>query len=290
MDAHIKKVYVPMTETGFYILLCLRTPNHGYGIVQKVKELTEDEVVLGPGTMYGSLSKMEKDGLIEFVREEEKRKNDMYLPRHIWFVLVVIMISSCSTETLDVTSPTGKLGVTVEPMEGKAYDKITFSVNYDGKTILSQTELGLETDVQKFYGNLKLKSVSKTKRIVDDYKMITGKRSHCINEAFERTYSFENQEGNTLDITFRVYDNGVVFRYEINTIADKEYVVDEYTAYNIPQGAKRWMQQYDPGYEKFFPVSTDGKLPDRPKVNSWGYPGLVELQDSVFMLITEANA
>ena len=213
----------------------------------------------------------------------------MYLPRHIWFVLVVIMISSCSTETLDVTSPTGKLGVTVKPMEGKAYDKITFSVNYDGKTILSQTELGLETDIQKFYGNLKLKSVSKAKRIIDDYKMITGKRSHCINEAFERTYSFENQEGNTLDITFRVYDNGVVFRYEINTIADKEYVVDEYTAYNIPQGAKRWMQQYDPRYEKFFPVSTDGKLPDRPKVNSWGYPGLVELQDSVFMLITEAN-
>ena len=61
MDAHIKKVYVPMTETSFYILLCLRTPNHGYGIVQKVKELTENEVVLGPGTMYGSLSKMEKD-------------------------------------------------------------------------------------------------------------------------------------------------------------------------------------------------------------------------------------
>ena len=74
MDAHIKKVYVPMTETSFYILLCLRTPNHGYGIVQKVKELTENEGVLGPGTMYGSLSKMEKDGLIDFESEEEKRK------------------------------------------------------------------------------------------------------------------------------------------------------------------------------------------------------------------------
>ena len=69
-----KKVYVPMTETGFYILLCLRSPNHGYGIVQKVKEITDNEVILGPGTMYGSLSKMEKDGLIEFVREEDKRK------------------------------------------------------------------------------------------------------------------------------------------------------------------------------------------------------------------------
>lgn len=74
MDAHIRKVYVPMTETGFYILLCLQQPNHGYGIVQKVQQMTEGEIVLSPGTMYGSLSKMEKDGVIRFVKEEEKRK------------------------------------------------------------------------------------------------------------------------------------------------------------------------------------------------------------------------
>ncbi|SKA61059.1 transcriptional regulator, PadR family [Eubacterium uniforme] len=74
MDAHIKKVYVPMTETSFYILLCLRTPNHGYGVVQAVKEMTNGEIVLAPGTMYGSLSKMKKDKIIKFVREEEKRK------------------------------------------------------------------------------------------------------------------------------------------------------------------------------------------------------------------------
>ena len=58
MDNHIKKVYVPMTETGFYILLCLQKENHGYGIVQKVKEMTGGEINLTPGTMYGSLSKM----------------------------------------------------------------------------------------------------------------------------------------------------------------------------------------------------------------------------------------
>lgn len=74
MDAHIQKVYVPMTETAFYILLCLQKPNHGYGIVQMVERMTEGEIRLTPGTMYGSLSKMEKDGLIQFVREEEKRK------------------------------------------------------------------------------------------------------------------------------------------------------------------------------------------------------------------------
>ena len=74
MDVHIRKVYVPMTETGFYILLCLREEAHGYNIIRKVEELTNGEIRISPGTMYGSLSKMEKDGLIHFVREEEKRK------------------------------------------------------------------------------------------------------------------------------------------------------------------------------------------------------------------------
>lgn len=74
MDNHIKKVYMPMTETAFYILLCLKEPNHGYGIVQRVDKMTEGAIRLTPGTMYGSLSKMEKDGVIAFVREESKRK------------------------------------------------------------------------------------------------------------------------------------------------------------------------------------------------------------------------
>ena len=74
MDAKIRRVYVPMTETGFYILFCLQKEMHGYNITQKVREMTGGDVEIGPGTMYGSLGKMEKDGLIKFVREEEKRK------------------------------------------------------------------------------------------------------------------------------------------------------------------------------------------------------------------------
>ena len=90
MDAHTRKVYVPMTETGFYILLCLREPNHGYGIVQKVKELTDGEIVLAPGTMYGSLSKMEKDGIIQFVKEEKNRK-------HVFVSFIISSPSYCDT-------------------------------------------------------------------------------------------------------------------------------------------------------------------------------------------------
>ena len=70
----LRRVYVPMTETGFYILFCLQQERHGYSITQKVKQLTEGQLSISPGTMYGTLAKMEKDGLIAFVREEEKRK------------------------------------------------------------------------------------------------------------------------------------------------------------------------------------------------------------------------
>jgi len=74
MDKKIQRIYIPMTETGFYILFCLQKPQHGYGIGQQVKQMTDGEVTISPGTMYGTLSKMEKDGLIHFYSEENKRK------------------------------------------------------------------------------------------------------------------------------------------------------------------------------------------------------------------------
>ena len=74
MEDRLKRIYVPMTESGFYILYCLQTPQHGYGISQQVKRMSGGAVVISAGTMYGTLSKMEKDGLIRFYCEEEKRK------------------------------------------------------------------------------------------------------------------------------------------------------------------------------------------------------------------------
>lgn len=74
MEDKIKRIYLPMTESAFYILFALQEERHGYEITQRTKELTVGQVVISPGTMYGTLSKMEKDGLIAFVREVEKRK------------------------------------------------------------------------------------------------------------------------------------------------------------------------------------------------------------------------
>ena len=66
--------YLPLTESTYYTLLALLEPLHGYGIMQKVDQLSEGTVAVGPGTLYGALSTLEKEGLIVKEREEERRK------------------------------------------------------------------------------------------------------------------------------------------------------------------------------------------------------------------------
>ncbi|HSN93480.1 MAG TPA: PadR family transcriptional regulator [Anaerolineaceae bacterium] len=68
-----RKRYVPMSETMFYILLSLKQEQHGYAIMQHVKELTKGRISLGAGTVYSSLGKLESDGLIKSIREEDRR-------------------------------------------------------------------------------------------------------------------------------------------------------------------------------------------------------------------------
>ena len=71
----IKAKYTPMTETSCYILLAIaKMPKHGYGIVQHVKLITNNRITLGSGTMYGTLGKMEKDGLIQMIFDDDKKK------------------------------------------------------------------------------------------------------------------------------------------------------------------------------------------------------------------------
>ena len=70
----------PLTEAFFYILLSLRHPNHGYGIIQEVEELTKERVSLGAGTLYGALQTMQKRGWIRVVSQEtESRKKKEYI-------------------------------------------------------------------------------------------------------------------------------------------------------------------------------------------------------------------
>lgn len=70
----------PLTEALFYILLAVRHPNHGYGIIHEVEELTAGRVVLGAGTLYGAIQSLEKKGWIRIYSEDtESRKKKEYL-------------------------------------------------------------------------------------------------------------------------------------------------------------------------------------------------------------------
>ncbi|MCY1150986.1 MAG: helix-turn-helix transcriptional regulator [Sphaerochaetaceae bacterium] len=71
---------IALTETTFYILLALRHPNHGYGIIQEVEKLTSNRVVLGAGTLYGALNSLMKKNWIELYSEEiSSRKKKQYI-------------------------------------------------------------------------------------------------------------------------------------------------------------------------------------------------------------------
>ena len=66
--------YLPLTESTFYILLSLVEPLHGYGVMQKVELISEGVVKIGPGTLYGAFTTLEKENLICKVGEEDRRK------------------------------------------------------------------------------------------------------------------------------------------------------------------------------------------------------------------------
>ncbi len=64
-----------MTEAMYYILLALLRPGHGYGMMQRIRELSGGRLEMGPGTLYGVLSRMNREGWIVLTGEEGRRKN-----------------------------------------------------------------------------------------------------------------------------------------------------------------------------------------------------------------------
>lgn len=64
----------PMTEAMYYVLLTLMNPNHGYQLMSAVKEVSKGRVQMGPGTLYGVLTRMQGDGLIQIIGDDGRRK------------------------------------------------------------------------------------------------------------------------------------------------------------------------------------------------------------------------
>ena len=172
-----------------------------------------------------------------------------------------------------VVSPNGHLSA-------KTIDQ-KLVINYKQQQVLELTDIP--------YSQLQF-----VRNVKDDYQMLEGKRLHCTNEANE----YQAPIGADAKIVMRLYNDGIAFRYEYTNLQDSK-VPAEQTTYIIPEGTKRWMQQWSDGYEGFFPMTTTaevktlggfgGSIVQKDINTHWGYPLLVEPVDGVFTLITEAN-
>lgn len=66
--------YSPLTEATYYILVSLKNPLHGYGIIKKVEEMSNGRVRLAAGTLYGAINNLLKNNLIILIGEDQENK------------------------------------------------------------------------------------------------------------------------------------------------------------------------------------------------------------------------
>lgn len=67
--------HLPLTETTYYILLALLEPNHGYAIMQEVETMSEGDVRIAAGTMYGAIENLLKlEWIIAVPSTDSRRK------------------------------------------------------------------------------------------------------------------------------------------------------------------------------------------------------------------------
>lgn len=179
------------------------------------------------------------------------------------------------------TSPNGKIRLSYAQATG-AFN-IFYENDGNGREVMHLPAYGLRFtedggDRPHFMG-------SKKTRVIDEqYEMNTGKRRRCHNRANEYAYRFSDKHGQEFEMVFRLYDDGVAFRYEVRNFSEKG-LPEELTAYRIDEGTRRWMQRFNPSYEDFYPMSESGQSENR----HWGYPALLQHDENVWTLISEAG-
>ena len=99
----LSRKHLPLTEATFYILAALMEPQHGYAVMQEVGGMSEGTVKLGPGTLYGVVTKLEQSKLIKKVGEVERRK--------------IYVITDAGQEVLD--DQIDRLGIMLRNASGK---------------------------------------------------------------------------------------------------------------------------------------------------------------------------
>lgn len=214
-----------------------------------------------------------------------------------YICLILYLFSSTFTiNAQEIVSPNKNVKVILFSKKGideKSFGQVYFKILYKKKSqyieVMPSSPMGILRDDQQFTDNLKLVSESEAKEVNQKYEMISGKQKWCDNLGIEKTFKYVNSNNKPLDVVFRVYNDGVAFRYEFTDKKDSVVnIIDERTTYVFPSATNRWLQTYTDSYEGFFPFSDKVKTDDNKQ--EWGFPALFKVNDNpIWVLISEAN-
>ena len=214
-----------------------------------------------------------------------------------FFILMAMLLGSSvtSAENKQITSPDGKLVVTVADMDGRPY----YSVSYDNVLFLKPSPLGIIANIGDFSSGMSLEKNVSTNKIDETYELASIKKSKVRYVANEAVFSFTQQGKTIYDVIFRISNNDVAFKYKMYPQGETLSCVvkQEVTGFVFPDGTTTFLcPQSKPmgGFARTSPsYETSYTADDVAGKNGWGegytFPCLFRNGDNGWVLVSETG-
>ena len=214
-----------------------------------------------------------------------------------FFIVMAMLLGSsvASAENKQITSPDGKLVVTVADMDGRP----SYSVSYDNVLFLKPSPLGIIANIGDFSSGMSLEKNVSTNKIDETYELASIKQSKVRYVANEAVFSFTQQGKTIYDVIFRISNNDVAFKYRMYPQGETLSCVvkQEVTGFAFPDGTTTFLcPQSKPmgGFARTSPsYETSYTADDVAGKNGWGegytFPCLFRNGDNGWVLVSETG-
>lgn len=214
-----------------------------------------------------------------------------------FFIVMAMLLGSsvASAENKQMTSPDGKLVVTVADMDGRP----SYSVSYDNVLFLKPSPLGMIANIGDFSSGMSLEKNVSTNKIDETYELASIKKSKVHYVANEAVFSFTQQGKTIYDVIFRISNNDVAFKYKMYPQGETLSCVvkQEVTGFVFPDGTTTFLcPQSKPmgGFARTSPsYETSYTADDVAGKNGWGegytFPCLFRNGDNGWVLVSETG-
>ena len=214
-----------------------------------------------------------------------------------FFIVMAMLLGSsvASAENKQITSPDGKLVVTVADMDGRP----SYSVSYDNVLFLKPSPLGMIANIGDFSSGMSLEKNVSTNKIDETYELASIKQSKVRYVANEAVFSFTQQGKTIYDVIFRISNNDVAFKYKMYPQGETLSCVvkQEVTGFVFPDGTTTFLcPQSKPmgGFARTSPsYETSYTADDVAGKNGWGegytFPCLFRNGDNGWVLVSETG-